>query len=232
MDSTLRRPTRVAVVDDDRRVRATVSTLLREAGYAVAEAADGLAGLGAVRRSNAEAVVLDISMPGLDGYEVCRRLRQQYGYGIGILFLSGSRCEAFDRVAGLDLGADDYLTKPFEAGELVARVRSVLRRVHAYKALSPARHPLTPRQLEVLLLLAGGASQSDIAERLHVSQSTVRKHIERILRLLNVRSRSEAIAWAFREGIAGQSGAGSVGLDIGPAFGSAGGEGGTYPRSA
>jgi DNA-binding NarL/FixJ family response regulator len=60
---------------------------------------------------------------------------------------------------------------------------------------------LTPRQLEVLLLLAEGASQSDIAEQLHVSPSTVRKHIERILRLLNVRSRSEAIAWAFREGI-------------------------------
>jgi DNA-binding NarL/FixJ family response regulator len=206
----LRQATKVAVVDDDRRMRATVSTLLREAGCAVVEAADGSSGLEAVHRSNADAIVLDIGMPGLDGYEVCRRLRQRYGYGIGILFLSGSRGEAFDRAAGLDLGADDYLTKPFEAGELVARVRSLLRRVEAYKALSPARHPLTPRQLEVLLLLAEGASPNEVAERLHVSPATVRKHIERILRLLDVRSRSEAIAWAFREGIAAHSAAGSL----------------------
>jgi DNA-binding NarL/FixJ family response regulator len=210
MVTTLRRAAKVAVVDDDRRMRAAVSLLLREAGFAVVEAADGSSGLEAVYRNDPDAVVLDISMPGLDGYEVCRRLRQRYGYGVGILFLSGSRCEAFDRAAGLDLGADDYLTKPFEPGELVARVLSLVRRVAAYKAVTPARHPLTPRQIEVLLLLAEGASPKDIAERLHVSQSTVRKHVERILGLLNVRSRSEAIAWAFREGIADHSAAASV----------------------
>ena len=82
---------KVAVVDDDGAARATVSALLRDAGCTVVEAADGPSGLQAVSESGAEAVVLDISMPGLDGYEVCRRLRRRYGYRIGILFLSGSR---------------------------------------------------------------------------------------------------------------------------------------------
>jgi DNA-binding NarL/FixJ family response regulator len=205
MVTTLRRAAKVAVVDDDRRIRAAVCALLCSAGLTVVEAADGSSGLEVVHQSQPAVVVLDISMPGLDGYEVCRRLRQEYGYRIGIMFLSGSRSEAFDRAAGLDLGADDYLTKPFEEGELLARVLSLVRRVEAYKSLTPSRHPLTARQLEVLLLLAEGVSPKDIASRLHVSPSTVRKHVERILQLLDVRSRSEAVAWAFREGLAGQS---------------------------
>jgi DNA-binding NarL/FixJ family response regulator len=177
----------VAVVDDDRIARSAVSLLLQEAGCDVVEAADG---------------VLDISMPMLNGYEVCRRLRQRYGYDIGILFLSGSRAEPFDVAAGLNGGADDYVTKPYDPGELLARVQALLRRVHAHNSLAPTRYPLTPRQLEVLRLLAQGATANQIAERLVVSPATVRKHIERILRILRVRSRSEAIAWAFREGVA------------------------------
>jgi DNA-binding NarL/FixJ family response regulator len=192
----------IAVVDDDSGMRAAVAALLEDAGFAAVEAADGGEALRVVDERRVEIVVLDVNMPVLNGYEVCRRLRERHGYGIGILFLSGSRTEPFDVAAGLNVGADDYVTKPFDPGELLARVQAVLRRVHAHSSLAPAQHPLTPRQLEVLRLLAHGATAGQIAERLVVSPATVRKHIERILRILSVRSRSEAIAWAFREGVA------------------------------
>jgi two-component system, OmpR family, alkaline phosphatase synthesis response regulator PhoP len=196
----------VAIVDDSAGTRAAVSSLLRESGFGVVEAADGAEALRVVETDGVDVVVLDVNMPGLNGYEVCRRLRQRYGYGIGIVFLSGSRTEPFDRAAGLNVGADDYVTKPYDAGELLARVRAVLRRVQAHNSLAPTRNPLTPRQLEVLRLLAEGTAPSEIAERLFVSPATVRKHIERILRVLRVRSRSEAVAWAFREGVADPAG--------------------------
>jgi DNA-binding response OmpR family regulator len=192
----------IAVVDDDRDMRATVASLLQDAGFAALEAADGGEALRVVDEHDVDIVVLDVNMPVLNGYEVCRRLRRRHGYGIGILFLSGSRTEPFDAAAGLNVGADDYVTKPFDPGELLARVQAVLRRVHAHRRLAPTQHPLTPRQLEVLRLLAEGVTPNEIANRLVVSPATVRKHIERILRVLRVGSRSEAIAWAFREGVA------------------------------
>jgi two-component system response regulator MprA len=118
--------TRVLVVDDEPAVRNALERALRLEGYEVALAADGTEGLGSVSSAPPDAVVLDILMPGLDGLEVCRRIRSS-GSRIPVLMLT-ARDAVGDRVAGLDAGADDYLVKPFALEELFARLRALLRR--------------------------------------------------------------------------------------------------------
>ena len=116
---------RILVVDDESTIREMVGYNLRRDGFDVELAEDGREALAVARRSPPDLVVLDIMLPGLDGYQVCRALRQESN--VPILVLS-ARGEEFDRVLGLELGADDYLTKPFAMRELLARVRSLLRR--------------------------------------------------------------------------------------------------------
>ncbi|MCB0908318.1 MAG: response regulator transcription factor [Nocardioidaceae bacterium] len=117
---------RVLVVDDDLTVREVVVSYLRAAGHAVAEAADGEAALTAMSASPADLVVLDLMLPGIDGLEVCSRLRATSDVPVIMLTALGSEA---DRLVGLELGADDYVTKPFSPRELTLRVGSVLRRV-------------------------------------------------------------------------------------------------------
>jgi two-component system OmpR family response regulator len=115
----------ILLVDDDANLREVVRYALDRAGFVVTEAADGLEALVAFRETEPDLVVLDVLMPELDGLEVCRRIRQTSQ--VPIVFLS-SRGEEVDRILGLDLGGDDYVTKPFSARELVSRIRAVLRR--------------------------------------------------------------------------------------------------------
>ena len=117
---------RILVVDDDARIAASVRRALAYEGYTVDVAHDGPSALAAARTSAPDLVVLDVMMPGIDGIEVCRRLRAT-GDDTAVLMLT-ARTEVPDRVAGLDAGADDYLVKPFAYDELLARVRSLLRR--------------------------------------------------------------------------------------------------------
>jgi two-component system response regulator MprA len=117
---------RILVVDDERAVREAVERALRLEGYEVEVAADGQEALIALARRNADAIVLDVLMPVLDGLDTCRTLRRQ-GNGTPVLMLT-ARHEVSDRVAGLDAGADDYLVKPFALEELLARLRALLRR--------------------------------------------------------------------------------------------------------
>lgn len=132
----------VLVVDDDGHIREVVRFALSRAGYAVVEAADGEAALRHVEAGGVDAVVLDIVMPELDGLEVCRRLRAMPPPAgtLPVLFLS-SRDEELDRVLGLEMGGDDYVTKPFSPRELVARVKAMLRRVQQLAAPAPADDP-------------------------------------------------------------------------------------------
>jgi two-component system response regulator MprA len=116
----------ILVVDDDPPIRRMLARSLAAEGYEVGSSADGGSALAAVERSVPDLVVLDVSMPGIDGLSVCRRLRDK-GLRLPILLLT-ARDAVPDRVAGLDAGADDYLVKPFAAEELLARVRALLRR--------------------------------------------------------------------------------------------------------
>jgi DNA-binding NarL/FixJ family response regulator len=116
--------------------------------------------------------------------------------------LSGARTDPSDRVAGLLLGADDYVTKPFDPEELLARVRRAIARSSSSESASAAeRKRLTPRELEILSLLALGEGTKTIAERLHISPKTVSTHIQRMLVKLDLHSRGEAVAFAYREGL-------------------------------
>ena len=117
---------RILVVDDDKRIAASVRRALAYEGYKVEVAHDGQSALNAARTSLPDLVVLDVMMPGIDGVEVCRRLREA-GDDTAVLMLT-AKADVPDRVAGLDAGADDYLVKPFAYEELLARVRSLLRR--------------------------------------------------------------------------------------------------------
>jgi len=137
---------RVLVVEDDTTVREITRRYLGDAGYTVDEAADGPAGLHAARTDPPDAVVLDVMLPGLSGLEVCRALRDLHP-GLPIVMLSALGDEG-DRVAGLEFGADDYVTKPFNARELVLRVAAVLRRATGTQAVAVAA-PLVDGDLVV-----------------------------------------------------------------------------------
>jgi two-component system, OmpR family, response regulator ChvI len=129
----------VAVVDDEPGLRETVSFALRREGYQVETFADGRAAWQAFQERLPDVVVLDILMPGLDGLDLCRRLRAR-SETLPIIFLT-SRDEELDRVLGLELGADDYLCKPFSMRELIARIRVLFRRAAASGQPAPATEP-------------------------------------------------------------------------------------------
>jgi two-component system KDP operon response regulator KdpE len=116
---------RILIVDDEPNIVATVSPLLRARGYDVLPAMSGRAGLDAAERDKPDLIVLDLGLPDLDGVEVCRQIRQTSN--VPILVLSARGAEP-DKVAALDAGADDYVTKPFGPEELLARIRAALRR--------------------------------------------------------------------------------------------------------
>ena len=113
------------VVDDEPRLRDLVRDYLAREGFRVVTAADGLTAVEAAREHQPDVVVLDLMLPGIDGLEVCRRLRT---FSDAYVIMLTARAEEVDRVVGLEVGADDYLTKPFSPRELVARVRAMLRR--------------------------------------------------------------------------------------------------------
>ena len=122
----LAKPGKILVVDDDAMLRRMVRFLLLGEGYSVASVADGKQALDMLNLERVDLVVLDVSMPGINGYQVCRTLREQR-FLMPVLFLSG-RLQLDDTIAGFDAGGDDYLMKPFAPSELAARVRALLKR--------------------------------------------------------------------------------------------------------
>jgi DNA-binding NarL/FixJ family response regulator len=189
----------ILVTDDDDLLRTYVIDLLEQAGYAAFGAASGQQALELARRERPSLVVLDVLMPDLSGYEVCRQLRALYGPSLPILFVSGERRETADRVAGLLLGADDYLPKPFAADELLARIYSLVRRLLSGGA--ETRSSLTQRELEVLRLLADGKRIAEVARALVISEKTVQTHVGHIYEKFGVHNRTQALASGYRQGL-------------------------------
>jgi two-component system nitrate/nitrite response regulator NarL len=196
---------RILIVDDDARYRAFVASIFERVGYATRHAKTADEALGAARDERPSCILLDVHLPGMTGYQVCRELREEYGQAFPIIFVTGERTEPADRVAGLLLGADDYVVKPFDPDELLARVHRCLARSGngpSHYDERAASFDLTRREREVLALLADGLDPNAIATSLFISPKTVATHIQRILVKLGVHNRTQAVALAHRVGLA------------------------------
>ncbi len=185
----------ILIADGDGVAREELTSLFEAAGYAVTAVSSGEEALRVAGEAQLSVVLLEIPLGALSGYEVCRAIREQNAE-LPIIFVSSSRTESYDRVAGLLVGADDYVVKPYAADELLTRVRNLVRRQTSTPAVSPK---LTKREQEVLQLLADGLRPEEIAKRLFITRKTVGTHVENILRKLGVRSQTQAVALAFRE---------------------------------
>ena len=137
----------ILIIDDEPPLVQLVSSYLRREGHQVSTASDGLRGLEMVRSDRPDVIVLDVMLPGLDGIEVCRRLRQ---FTDAYVLMLTARAEEVDRIVGLSVGADDYVTKPFSPRELVARVKALLRRPRGAPAAEEGGPP--PQALDDLVI--------------------------------------------------------------------------------
>jgi len=203
----------ILVADGDADCRTLVATLLARVGYATLQATTGHEALTLSDSERPRLVFLDVELPGISGYETCRELRDRYGDELPLVFLSATRTDPLDRIAGLLIGADDYIVKPFDPDELLARVRTLLRR-HATTGNGDDNDhtnghtglaTLTGREREILDLLAHGRNQDEIANALYIAPKTVATHIQRVLTKLGVHSRAQAVAFALRHGNGGDS---------------------------
>jgi DNA-binding NarL/FixJ family response regulator len=187
----------VVSLDDD--VQRSATKAFERVGYTSGTLTSGEDALAAALGTRPALVVLDLELPDMTGYEVCYELRERCGQDLPIVLVSGARTEPSDRVAGLLIGADEYLTKPLDPDELLARARRLLSRTPV--ATLSMDSPLTGREVQVLQLLADGLPQDAIASELFISSKTVATHIQRILTKLGVHSRTEAVAIAYRDGL-------------------------------
>jgi DNA-binding NarL/FixJ family response regulator len=211
----------ILIADNDRGSRTRITRLLKRIGYETYEVQTGREALEAASESPPLLALVEVNLPEVSGYEVCRELHDKFGDDVAIIFLSADRTEPYDRVAGLLLGAVDYIVKPFDPDELLARVRSALRRSGrgsrggAEASVTAGAH-LTSREREVLKLLAGGLNQVEIASALFISPKTVGTHIQRVLTKLGVHSRAQAVAVAHEQGLTGPD-VGGHAIGFGPA---------------
>jgi DNA-binding NarL/FixJ family response regulator len=192
----------VLVADGGAAARKLAVGALERAGYRVRGFASGDECLAAAGEEPPALVLFELELPDMSGYELCRALRQNHGDGLPLFLMSGDRTDSMDRVAGLLIGADDYIVKPFNVDELVARVRRFVdRRARTRYGAPPAGMDVTPRELEVLRLLGEGNDQNEIAHELSISPKTVATHIQRLLTKFGARSRAQLVALAYRAGV-------------------------------
>ncbi|MDO6591050.1 two-component system response regulator CreB [Loktanella sp. D2R18] len=217
----------ILIADDDAQIRDVLRIALGQAGFAVAEAADGRAALEAARSLKPDLIVLDIGMPEMDGLSVCRELRKDSQ--VPVLFLT-AQADEIDRVVGLELGADDYVSKPFSPRELVARVRAIVKRSgvsapeqavmrRGLLSLDPERHlchvndapvTLTAREMELALHLMrrpdNVLSRPQLVDQIygtnvHVSDRTMDSHLRNLRAKLTAAGCADAIETVHGVGI-------------------------------
>jgi len=177
---------KILIVDDEANIRSLVRFNLEKEGYLILEAEDGNTGLALAKRERPDLIVLDLMLPGIDGLEVCRTLKsKKETYGISIIMLT-AKTDEIDKILGLEMGADDYLTKPFSPRELTARIKAVLRRgqkepiyggqlavgrlkfnLSSYEVfLDQDKLELTPKEYELLKLLVSNIDKAYTREEL------------------------------------------------------------------
>lgn len=198
---------RILVIEDEPEMRRNITTLLRYYDYEPLGAANGREGVEMARRENPDLILCDVMMPELDGYGVLQALQTDEKLSrIPFIFLT-AKGEKNDQRSGMDLGADDYLTKPVVNAELVRAIEARLRRAERqtnreFKPDFSSSDPLiklglTPRAAEALLWLAQGKTNSDIATILGITESTVKKHVQEMFQKLGVETRGAATVRAL-----------------------------------
>jgi len=198
----------ILVVDHDDESRSAAVSVAVRLGYVARAAENADLVLERLDEEPPACAIVSVELPGsTSGLELMRELHAAYGDDLPVILLSAGRTTPLDRSAGLMLGADDYVAKPFDRGELLERVRRSLRRAGAVAVNGNGRMPteaetrLSPREREILALLADGKSQTQIAASLVISPKTVATHIQHLLSKLGVHSRAQAVAMAYRLGL-------------------------------
>jgi two-component system nitrate/nitrite response regulator NarL len=211
------RPIRIVVIDDHTLFRrGMIALLAREPGFAiVGEAADGFEGIRTVTAQKPDVVLLDLNMPGISGIEALQAIQKE-APGTHVVMLTVSE-DAEDLLTALRSGALGYLLKNIDSEFLVASIRraaegesvispemtgKLVREVRTGGGLLPPEHALSPREREILQHLARGSSNKEIARALGVAESTVKIHVQHILRKLDLTSRVQAAVWAIEHGVA------------------------------
>ena len=194
----------ILIVDSDDASRLTAVQVAVRLGYDARPTPTGEELLERLGHDRPALAIVEVELPGpANGFEVMRQLHEEFGGDLAVILVSAERIDAFDRAAGLMLGADDYLLKPLDGGELLARIKRSLRR--SARAPNGNGHghetSLSPRERQILALLAEGRTQGQIASALVISSKTVATHIQHILSKLGVQSRAQAVAVAFQRGL-------------------------------
>jgi DNA-binding NarL/FixJ family response regulator len=215
----------ILIVEHDEAARSEAVRAAVRLGYEARAAENAELLLERLEGAMPALAIVEVELPGpTSGFEVLRLLHERFGEELPVILVSGERTAPLDCVAALQLGADDYVTKPFDSGELLARVRRSLRRAHGSNGngngseRQESDFRLSPREREILTLLTEGETQKQIAATLVISPKTVATHIQHLLGKLGVNSRAQAVAVAYRQGIVGSDVvAHALRLDIPPA---------------
>jgi DNA-binding NarL/FixJ family response regulator len=201
----------ILVIDQDREFRAFAEDALGRMGHPTRAVASPEEALGLLDGERPALVIIEVELPEFSGLAILAQLLETFGDDLPVILTSAVRCAPLDRATGLFLGADDYLVKPIDSAELVARVRRSLKRCGGVgprangngngHARQPAEVCLSRREQEILQLLAEGRTQKEIAAALVISPKTVGTHIQHVLAKLGVHSRAQAVARAYHDGL-------------------------------